>query len=187
MVGIRYSPNAASNPYRGAWPQSRRAAASSTSAGQLSMIPCRLRSTAVGAHDPTFPHPVLVGYSEQREETMTTVTIQPADPSSPPSGYRAIADGKEATGTTVGQALDALTTQLPGEDISLVVIRPTKGDAYFSEIDRQRLADLMARWRAARDAGARLPAGEQAELDALADSELRAATARTAALHRANP
>jgi hypothetical protein len=118
---------------------------------------------------------------------MTTVTIQPADPSSPPSGYRAIADGKEASGPTVGQALDALTTQLPAEDIALVIIRPMKGDAYFSEADRQRLADLMARWRTARDAGGRLPAVEQAELDALADAELKAATARTAALCRAAP
>ncbi|HET6573727.1 MAG TPA: hypothetical protein VFG68_09015 [Fimbriiglobus sp.] len=118
---------------------------------------------------------------------MTTVTIQPTDPSRPPDGYRAIADGKEASGPTVGQALDALATQLPAEDIALVVIRPTKGDVFFPEADRQRLADLMARWRVARDSGGALPAEEQAELGALAAAELSAATARSAALRRAAP
>lgn len=47
MVGIRYSPKADTMSYLGAWPQSRRAAPSSTSAGHESTIPCRLASTAV--------------------------------------------------------------------------------------------------------------------------------------------
>ena len=46
------SPKADSSPYRGAWPQSRRAAASSTSAGQLSTIACRFSSTAVVSFAP---------------------------------------------------------------------------------------------------------------------------------------
>ncbi len=45
---------------------------------------------------------------------------------------------------------------------------------------RERLAHLMARWHAARDSAASLPAGEQAELDALVDAELRASGDRAA-------
>jgi hypothetical protein len=40
----------------------------------------------------------------------------------------------------------------------------------------------MERWRAARDRGATLPADEQSELEALVETELRAAADRTAAL-----
>jgi len=43
---------------------------------------------------------------------------------------------------------------------------------------RERLKDLMARWRAARDEGATLGAAEQAELDQLIEMEVRAATER---------
>ena len=56
------------------------------------------------------------------------------------------------------------------------------GDQYFSAAQIARLADLMARWRTARDAGRPLPAADQAELDALIADELRAATARSADL-----
>lgn len=54
-------------------------------------------------------------------------------------------------------------------------------DEFFSAGQQARLAELMAKWRTARDAGATLPAAEQAELDALTAAELRAATARAAA------
>ena len=40
----------------------------------------------------------------------------------------------------------------------------------------------MDRWRVARDQGVSLPADEQAELEALIEAELHAATARVAAL-----
>lgn len=72
-----------------------------------------------------------------------------------PNGFRAVAGGVESS-----------------------------GDAFFPDTARQRLADLMARWRAARDAGGNLPPAEQAELDALTAAELRAATARVAALQQ---
>jgi len=40
------------------------------------------------------------------------------------------------------------------------------------------MADLMARWRAARDAGGRLSAEEQAELESLVIAESRASGQR---------
>ena len=61
------------------------------------------------------------------------------------------------------------------------------GDEFFSAAQIARLADLMARWRDARDAGRSLPAADQAELDALTAAELEAAIARSAALLAARP
>ena len=55
-------------------------------------------------------------------------------------------------------------------------------DRFFSARQRDQLQTLMARWRTARDAGAPLPPEEQAELDALTEAELRAATERISAL-----
>jgi hypothetical protein len=46
------------------------------------------------------------------------------------------------------------------------------------------LEDLMARWRAARDGQSTLTRDEQAELASLIELEVRAATARAAALVR---
>ena len=67
-------------------------------------------------------------------------------------------------------------------------LRPaTGGDEFFSAAQVARLADLMARWRVARDAGRTLPPADQAELDALIAAELEAATARSAAILAARP
>jgi hypothetical protein len=76
-----------------------------------------------------------------------------------------------------------LRAQLGGpEQTTLVVVQPMRPDELFTAEQQQRLAELMARWRAARDAGASLPPQEQAELDALVEAELRAATERSASL-----
>ncbi len=55
-------------------------------------------------------------------------------------------------------------------------------DQFFNAEQQQRLADLMARWRMARDEGESLPPTEQTELDALVEAGLQASAARTAAL-----
>ena len=55
-------------------------------------------------------------------------------------------------------------------------------DWFFSAEQQQRLSDLMNLWRTARDEGHTLPQDQQAELDRLVEAELKAATARTAAL-----
>jgi hypothetical protein len=114
---------------------------------------------------------------------MNTITIFPEDPQAQTSRFRAVAGEKQSVGATAGEALDALTAQL-GEPRSttLVVVQPMQADALFTAEQQQRLAELMARWRAAREAGTALPPLEQAELDALVEAELRAAVQRTAAL-----
>jgi len=60
----------------------------------------------------------------------------------------------------------------------LKIVQRYQADYYFSEAQQQRMADLMARWRAARDAGGRLSAEEQAELESLVIAESRASGQR---------
>jgi hypothetical protein len=55
-------------------------------------------------------------------------------------------------------------------------------DTLFTAEQQQRLAELMARWRAARDTGSPFPPNHRAELDALVEAELRAASQRSPAL-----
>lgn len=59
--------------------------------------------------------------------------------------------------------------------------QPAGADEFFTTDQQGRLAELMTRWRQARDAGVALPPTEQAELEALTAAELRAATARASA------
>jgi hypothetical protein len=113
---------------------------------------------------------------------MTTIAIVP-DSAAPPTAFRAVAGPHHSVGRTPGEALDALTAQLGADEAgTLVVVQHLRPDTFFTAAQRQRLGDLMARWRAARDRGASLPPAEQAELDALAAAELDAAARRTAAL-----
>jgi hypothetical protein len=115
---------------------------------------------------------------------MTTITIVPESPGSP-TGYRAVAGKAQAVGRTAGEALDALAAQLGEADGGmLLVVRYRRPDEFFTTAQQERLQELMTAWRAARDAGGTLPPQEQAELEALVEAELRAATARAAALNR---
>lgn len=96
---------------------------------------------------------------------------------------RAIASGRRATGKTAGAALDAITAQLPADDAgTLVIVQSHRPDQFFTAQQQRRSGELMARGRALRDAGDSLPPAEQAELDALVDSEVRASGQRAAAL-----
>jgi hypothetical protein len=114
---------------------------------------------------------------------MATVAILPISDSSGERAYRAISGDKHSTGKTAGQALDALTAQLGEAEFSaLLVIQNFRPDSFFSAEQQGRLAALMELWRSARDQGHELPPEQQVELDALVEAELRAATARTAAL-----
>lgn len=97
--------------------------------------------------------------------------------------YHAVSGGKQSVGKTAGGALDALTQQLTEEETdTLIIIQNLKPDQFFTGEQQARLAELFRRWRAARDDGQELPAPEQAELDALVETELRAATSRSRAL-----
>ncbi len=114
---------------------------------------------------------------------MTTVAIVLISDASGEKSYRAIAGDKYSVGKTAGQALDALTIQLGEIEFSaLLVIQSFRPDSFFSAEQQEKLSELMNLWRVVRDQGLELPPEQQAELDRLVETELRAATARTAAL-----
>ncbi|MCD8485672.1 MAG: hypothetical protein LRZ84_02700 [Desertifilum sp.] len=114
---------------------------------------------------------------------MTTVAILPVSDASGQKSYRAVAGDKQSTGKTAGEALDALTVQLEGSEFAtLLIIQSFRPDWFFSAEQQQRLSELMDLWRTARDRGESFPSEQQAELDSLVKAELKAATARTAAL-----
>jgi len=114
---------------------------------------------------------------------MTTVAILPVSDANGEKLYLAFAGDKQSTGKTAGEALDALTAQLEGSEFStLLIIQSFRPDWFFSTEQQQRLSDLMNLWRTTRDRGQALPPEQQAELDSLVEAELKAATARTAAL-----
>jgi hypothetical protein len=115
---------------------------------------------------------------------MTTIAIFPDSSGAPDTQYRAIAGPVQAVGRTAGEALDALSSQLSAEESgTLVVVQHRRPDAFFTAEQQQRLQELMARWRTARDAGRLFSPDEQAELDELIEAELRAAAARAVATH----
>lgn len=116
---------------------------------------------------------------------MTKVAILSEPTDTGDVAYRAIAGARQSVGKTAGEALDALTALLPeSETGTLVIVQTLKPDRFFTAEQQNRLKELMARWRTARDAGTSLPPDEQAELNALTDAEVRAATERAAALLR---
>jgi hypothetical protein len=120
---------------------------------------------------------------------MTKVALSRENADADEVGYRAITARNQAVGRTAGEALDALTTQLPPEDAdTLIIVRSLVPDRFFTNEQRQRTEELMARWRSARDAGKTLSADDQSELENLIDIEVRAATLRaTAVIHELAP
>lgn len=113
---------------------------------------------------------------------MATITILPERTGPLGITYRAVAGKAQSIGKSAGEALDALTAQLDeAEAGTLIVVQHLRPDRFFTAA-QQRLAELMSRWRAARDAGPPWSAEEQAELDGLVESELRASGERAAAL-----
>jgi len=79
--------------------------------------------------------------------------------------------------------LDALTPQLSVDEAgTLIIVQILCPDRFFTAEQQQRLSELMARWRAARDKGETLPPSEQSELETLVEAELRAAAGRATAL-----
>jgi hypothetical protein len=127
----------------------------------------------------------VFGIILRKDNTMTTITILPDTPGSPDTKFRAITDNKQSTGRTAGEALDALTAQLDlARAGTLIIVQHSRPDEFFTADQQKRLAELMDRWRAARDAQTTLSGQDQAELDSLVEAELRAATARASALLR---
>ena len=114
---------------------------------------------------------------------MTKVAMFREDAGAEGMPFRAVTVHNQAMGRTAGEALDVLTAQL-GEDEAdtLVIVRNLGPDRFFTLEQRQRLEELMTRWRSARDAGQSLGGAEQAELEELIDAEVRAAAERASAL-----
>jgi type IV pilus biogenesis protein CpaD/CtpE len=114
---------------------------------------------------------------------MTKMTIFREDADLEGMTYRAVAGCAQTMGRTAGEAVDALAAQLPEDQAdTLIIVRDLRPDRHFTTEQRQRLEELMTRWRAARDAGETLPAQDQAELERLVDEEVRAAAERATAL-----
>lgn len=115
---------------------------------------------------------------------MTSVAVLPDSSSESGTTYRAVAGNKQSSGKTIGEAIDALTPQLENDDNSatLIIVQQQRPDRFFTAEQQQRREELMAHWRAARDANVEFPAEAQAELEALVLAEVRAARQRAAAL-----
>lgn len=76
--------------------------------------------------------------------------------------------------------LDALTQQISEPSAStVVVIRHHLPDSHFTQAQMDQLAELMTRWREARDRGVELSADEQSRLEGLINAELLASANRT--------
>ena len=114
---------------------------------------------------------------------MTTVAVLPVPTEKGGIAYRGVAGDKWSHGNTVEEAVDALTAQLPDDGTSLlVVVQNLRPDRFFDAAQQRRLGELMGAMHLARDAGAALPADEQAELEALIEAELYASGKRAAML-----
>lgn len=110
---------------------------------------------------------------------MTKVTVLREELEGREATFRAVGGHTQAAGRTAGEAVNALASRLPDDEAgTLILVRDLRPDRFFSAEQRQRLTDLMALWRTARDSGAILPDAEQSELQDLADAETEAATAR---------
>ena len=96
---------------------------------------------------------------------MTMVSVLPITKDGDGASFRVVSGEKQSTGRTMGEALDALTAQLTDEEVgTLVIVRGSQADPLFNGERQDRLADLMVRWRAARDRGGELAVDEQGEL-----------------------
>jgi hypothetical protein len=81
---------------------------------------------------------------------MTTITVLPEGTEN--QTFRASAGGKVSTGRTLGEALDALTPQLPDSDADMhIVVRRFRPDRFFNVRQQQRMAELMDKLRLVRD------------------------------------
>lgn len=114
---------------------------------------------------------------------MTRVSILPEPGDGGAVRYRAVSGEQQSVGNTAGEALDALSAQLPADKKgTLVVVQNLQADEFFTKLKCARLEELMTRWRVARDARLTLPAMEQAELERLVQEEVAAAGRRAAVI-----
>ena len=115
---------------------------------------------------------------------MSTIAVIPTTDTLSRTIYHAVAGDKQASGKTMGEAIDALTPQLEDDDnaATLVVVQKQRPDRFFTAAQQQRREELTRQWREAQDANREFPAASQAELEQLIHAEVRAAGQRAAAL-----
>ena len=118
---------------------------------------------------------------------MTRVAIYPVPSEKGGQLYQGVSGDKHSEGSTIGEAIDALTAQLPEQDGLVVLVQSLRPDRFFDAQQQQRLTHLMAQWRTARDSGGSLPLEEQQELDALIEAELKASGERAASVAGNSP
>jgi hypothetical protein len=82
----------------------------------------------------------------------------------------------------MGAAIDGLAAQLDESAGTLIIVQNLRPDQFFTAEQQQRLEELFAKWREARDRGAALPAAEQAELESLVNAELDGSSERVHAM-----
>ena len=109
---------------------------------------------------------------------MTTVVVLPNKRNC--KNFRAVSGEKESFGSTIGEAIDAMTDQLEnGDSDTLVIVQRFQPDEFFTAEQQQRLSYLMNKMRAAHERGERLADGEQRELERLIDEEIEGSARRT--------
>ena len=72
---------------------------------------------------------------------MTSITIQPIPSDQGGIAYLATSNGKRSQGATAGEALDALTSQLPNTSIGALVIVPDQRPDQFFNAEQQQRSD----------------------------------------------
>ncbi len=114
---------------------------------------------------------------------MTRVAIFPVPTDQGEMSFCAVAGDKHSRGATAGEALDALTSQLPADEAGmLIIVQSRRPDRYFTAAQQRRLTELIERRRTARSQGSDVSAEELAELKTLIEAELNASADRAAAL-----
>ena len=115
---------------------------------------------------------------------MTRVQILPVPSAARGAKFQAVFGNRQASGETIGQALDAVSKLFPDEEPAVVVVGRLRGDEFFADEKVERLSKMMAQWRASRDSGSAFPEAELHELEKLIDEELRSASNRAAAMSK---
>lgn len=116
------------------------------------------------------------------ENAMTRIDILNETTNGDEPRFRAVSGELQSFGKTAGEALDAITNQISDErSATLVVVQSHRPDEFFTAEQRDRLGELMALWRDARDRGEMLSQPQQSELNDLIERELKASARRSQA------
>ena len=94
--------------------------------------------------------------------------------------FRAVYNGKESLGKTIGEAVDSLTSQIEnGSDETLYIVQRFSPDEFFTANQQKRLSELMNKLHAAQEGAQEFLPEEKAELEKLIEVELEGSARRT--------